>query len=69
MQVRPLVHTSQMEVFDIMTANGWCKQRVGAPVLIPDILTSCETVDPSCLPMRAGAELGAGFAFAIVFLN
>ena len=44
--------------------NGLCKRCVGAPVLIPADLVSCETDNPSCLPMRAGAELGAGFAFA-----
>ena len=59
---------SQMEVVDIMTADGLCKRCVGALVLIPSDLVSCETVNPSCLPMRAGAELGVGFAFAIVFL-
>ena len=52
-----------------MKPNGWCKLCVGAPVLIPAILVSCETVNPSCLPMRAGAELGAGFAFAFVLFS
>ncbi|MEN8251096.1 MAG: hypothetical protein ABFS32_19335, partial [Bacteroidota bacterium] len=32
-------------------------------------LISCETVNPSCLPMRGGAVLGAGFAFAIFLFS
>ena len=34
------------EVFDIMTANGSGKRCVGATVLIPTSLVSCETVNP-----------------------
>jgi len=45
-----------------MMAKGLCKRLVGAPVLIPAILVTSETVNPSCLPMKARAELGAGFA-------
>jgi hypothetical protein len=47
---------------------GWCKYCIGAPVLIPAILVSCETVNPTYLPMRAGAKLGAGFALVTHFL-
>ena len=46
-----------------------CKRCVGAPVLIPADLVSCETVNPTCLPMRAGVALGAGFAFAVVLFS
>ncbi len=55
-------------VFKIV-ANGWCKHCVGTTVLIPTSIVFCETVNPTCLPMRAGAELGAGFAFAIVLFS
>jgi hypothetical protein len=50
MQVTPLGNISQMEVFDIMTANGLCKHCVGATVLIPaahDLWRNCESFPTS----------------------